>query len=59
MQYPAVFMTLEGFSETQIFKYLSNHIFAVLIFGNTLAINVIFFSKCSKFDHKFTKAAET
>ena len=39
---------VEGFSQTQLFRHLSDHVFGVRNFGNTKWKTVIFFSKCLK-----------
>ena len=51
-------LLLEGFSETGLFRHLSNHVFRVRNFGNTKAVRVNFFPKCSKLNLDFKNEAK-
>ena len=50
---PFTMLLFQGYSEAILFGYLSNRILNVRNFGNTLAMSVIFFFVCSKFDLDF------
>ena len=46
-------LLVEGYSETGLFRYLSNQVFRIRNFENAEAVRVSFFSKCSKFNLDF------
>ena len=50
-------LLLEGSSETGIFRHLSDYVFAVRNFENTISMKVIFFFKISKFNLDFGNGA--
>ena len=51
-------LLLESSSQTRLFRHLSDYVFGGGNFENTKAIRVIFFSKRSKFQLEFKKAAK-
>ena len=52
-----IMLLLEGSSETGIFRHLSDYVFAVRNFENTISMKVIFFFKISKFNLDFGNGA--
>ena len=50
-------LLVERFSETGIFKHLSDYVFGVRTFEITKSMRVTFFPKCSKFNLDFKHGA--
>ena len=48
---------VQGSSEKELFRHLSNNVFRVFNFRNTKAMSVIFFPKCLKINLYFKNAA--
>ena len=51
-------LLFQASSETGPFRHLDIHVFTLRNFGNTKAVRVIFFSKCSKFQIYFENSAK-
>ena len=51
-------LVVQGSSETELFRHLSNHAFGVRNFGDTKALRVTFFSKRSKLRLDFKNSAK-
>ena len=49
---------VQGSSEKELFRHLSNNVFGVFNFRNTKAMSVIFFPKCLKINLYFKNALE-
>ena len=57
---PFRMLTLERYSETRLFRHLSNHVCCSLIFLKHINYEIhIFLSKCSIFDVKFRNEVKT
>ena len=50
---------IEASSEAALFRHLSDYVFRVRNFGNTISMRVISVSKCSIFNLDFKNAAKT
>ena len=51
-------LLVKGFSQTGLFRHLSDYVFRVCNFGNTISVRVIFFFKIFKISFEFQKCSK-